>query len=74
MSVPAEPRNDASVLVVGESAEARAVLRCLTREQVACRHVGTVAEALTLIGDDSAGVLVVISTRRTPTRLNCAVP
>ncbi len=59
MSVPAEPRNDASVLVVGESAEARAVLRCLTREQVACRHAGTVAEALTLIGDDSAGVLVV---------------
>lgn len=59
MSVPVEPRNDTSVLVVGDSSEARAVHRCLTREQVPGRHVGTVAEALALIADDSAGVLIV---------------
>ncbi len=58
MSVSLEPPAGLPALVVGESAEARAVQRCLTREGVRCVHqpsAATAAAALT-----AAGVSVVV--------------
>ena len=59
MAVPGELRNDASVLVVGHSAEALAVHRRLSREHVSSTLVETAAAAAARLDDDSAGVLVV---------------
>ena len=59
MSVPEGPRSDASVLVVGDSAEARAVERSLAREGVPATHVDTADEALRLLDEDAVGVLIV---------------
>ena len=59
MSVPAEPRNDSSVLVVGATTEARAVYRYLTRERLRATHLETATEASVLIADEPGGVLLV---------------
>ncbi len=59
MSVAAEPRNDALVMVVGDSAEARAVQRVLAREGVPAIHVAAPADAAARLQDDPTGVLLV---------------
>lgn len=59
MSVPADSRNDASVLVVGATTEARAVYRYLARERLRATHVETADEAARLIDDEPGGVLLV---------------
>lgn len=59
MSVAADPRNDASVLVVGDSTEARAVHRYLVREGVDAHHAASADEAARQLANDGVGVLIV---------------
>ncbi len=59
MTAHVEARNDSSVLVVGDTVEARAVHRYLMREGVPGRHAASAAVALRLIEHDSAGVMIV---------------
>lgn len=59
MSVSADSRIDALVLVVGESTEARAVHACLVRERITASHVASPSHAGQLLQDDPAAVLFV---------------